>query len=433
MQNKNMRPLKTFAGWVLATLLLVLAVQPALAQSNGQDERLVNYSLYYELFKNQDYENALPYLRWMLDHAPAYAPTPDGTGRVTSVNFERAIILYDSLAQAATGAERRAHLDTVLALYDRMVPTVKQAGGEIDEVALLIEQGRYIQRREADLPDLQDRVAALYMKAYELDPSKVDDYTVQYVIANTVQAGDKAAALALMDKVEANRGDNAEMMAYLDQVRDSLFRTPEERMTFLEEQLAKKPDDAEIINELFDIYRRVGEKEKMVQIAQRLLQMEPSERVLRALMTYYQQEGDMDKVSQLFDELKKIPGADIKPQDYYNLAVAQQQKGQLTAAKASYEKALDLDSSFGEARLGILHVYAQAVQRCGGGDGSVYWLLYDMFSRAGASGTAAGYRRAFPDAEAIFYNDNWEEGKTINVRYECSGIAFSGSTTVRKR
>ena len=97
---------------VLAVLLLAALTSclPAAAQEPDSLEIARHYSLYQTKFANQNYEDALPYLRWILKHAPAFPWNNDR-------NYKRGVVLYDSLAARTDDpATRRTHLDAALVL-----------------------------------------------------------------------------------------------------------------------------------------------------------------------------------------------------------------------------------------------------------------------------------------------------------------------------
>ena len=96
-------------------------LSPATAQITRPDstEVFTHYSLYWEHFKNGNYEDALPDLRWSLENAPE---SPYNDAR----NYERGVMLYDSLA-ARTDAQRRSALDAVQAAFEAGVLSAQDA------------------------------------------------------------------------------------------------------------------------------------------------------------------------------------------------------------------------------------------------------------------------------------------------------------------
>lgn len=447
MQMLVLRTPNAFFTSALALLVLALvAVQPAEAQaqpaSPSEEEKAMNYSLYYESFKNQDYQSAMPYLRWILDHAPAYA----GPGNLSERNIRRAIEAYKGLAEKAEDEDRkRAYLDTALTWFDKAVPTLQDAGMEdINEFEWTLEKGRFIQEHQAVLPDLQDQALKLYREAYELNPSGLDPYYIKLIIYDYIRESDKQGAVDFMEEVEEAHGDNADLAEYIAQQRNNLFKSPEERMAFLESQLEKDPENLELMAELFEIYRELQYRQKMYEMGDRLSEMEPSARTYQLLGQARLEDGEAEEALDLYRQALEMEGAAEFTRDiYYNMGVAYQQLGRLSNARTHYRRALQEDSGFGPALIGIGDLYVTAVAECGGTkmdreDQAVYWLAADYYQRAKAADPSvtnqANLKQRsitpyFPDAEAKFFK-KWENGQSLTIDYGCYEW-INESTTVR--
>ncbi len=437
MNDRFISTLKTLLGSIAASLVLVYTVQaqPAAAQTAPEEqEKLVKYSLYYEDFKNGNYESALPNLRWILENAPAF----HGPGRLSDVNYERAIALYDSLA-SKTGS--RDWLDSALVLFDNAVPVLTEAGAEVDEYLWTFNKARFIQNHAEQLPDLQDEALVLYRKAYDLAPDRIQPYYI-YLLIQDYAAEDKQKAIDFMEDVEQKFQGNEEVIGYITQVRNSLFTSPEERMAFLEEQLEKNPNDTEIVRELFEIYQELGERDKMYEIGERLNSMEPSVETLRILANLRLGDGEPKAAYDMLQQMTSMPGYKPIAEDQYNMGVAQQQMGSLSRARQHFREAIKLNPNFGRAYIGIGDLYVTAVSECSSTfereDRAVYWLATDYYERARqvdpsvanmAETKIRSYRRSFPDQEALFFK-GWKVGDSYAVNYGC--YAWIGENTTVK-
>lgn len=435
MYYKYLRLHTLFGIGVAFLFALGGVVQPAAAQSEevSDQDKAVHYSLYYEDFKNQNFESALPNLLWVIENAPTYP-------RGNDVNFERLVETYAGLATtAADDATARAYLDSALAVFDTAVPTVKEAGGEIDELVWTINKGRFIQTHGAKLADVIDQVPQIYLAAFEMAPEKVDPYYVRVIIDSYVRQDEKQKAVELMDRAESLHGDNADLMGYITEVRNSLFRTPEERMAFLETRLEKEPGNVEIMSELFNIYRQLQHRDKAAALGQQLANAEPSARVYQLLAKMKLDDGEAQEAMSLYEQALALAEEPKQKRDiYYNMGIAQQQLGRLANARTSFRNALEIDNKFGPAYLAIGDLYVTAVSNCGSferEDRAVYWLAADYYERArSADPTVANaaqqklgtYRRSFPDQEALFFK-GWKPGQSYRIDYGC--YSWIGETT----
>lgn len=434
------RILARASGLTAAALLLILGAsglaRPALAQSEqvSDQDKAVHYSLYYEDFKNQNFQSALPNLKWIIEKAPGYPRSDDR-------NFERLIETYTGLAEQTEDPQTsQAYLDSALVWYDEAVTILNEHDIEVDEVQWKIRKGRFIQENQAELGDDAPSVAAVYREAFEMGGCEVDPYYVRVIIDDLARRGEKQEAVDMTDEAEACYAENAEMVSYLNEVRNNLFTSPEERMTFLEQRLEQNPDDVDIASELFDIYLRLEYRERAAELGDRLLELQPSARTFRRLGELHLADGDADRAIEYYERALEMPDVEdsVRRDVLFNLGVAKQQDGALAEARRYFRRALEIDPNFGQAYIAIGDLYATAVSDCGSferEDRAVYWLAVDYYERARsrdpsvasqADQKIATYRRSFPDQEALFFK-GWEPGQSYRVDYGC--YSWIGETT----
>ena len=431
MYRSGSRSWKLPVSFALVAFVLIgmIWTQPAAAQAGGIDpEAAMHYSLYYENFKNENYIDALPDLHWILENAPGFSKNKD-------TNFKRGVQAYKALAEQAEDADiKRVRLDSALALYDRAVPTIQGLGGDIDEFDWLIKKGRFIQEHLDALDDKKAEAIEAYRKAYDLDPARLDPYYLDVIISDTYTSGNIGGALDFLRELKDKRGGEEGI--------ENLIRKyfavipPEEQIAFLEEQLEKDPNNAEVIEQLFELYEEEGYHDKMMELAPKMLALEPTPAVLRLLTRMYLEDGDVDKAVEVFSQLQNTSGVEMLAQDYHNMGIAQQELEQFGEAKKYYQQALEVDPEYKAALKAIADLYAVAVSKCGVKDreqAAVFWLIADAYNRAGDGAGAARMRSAFPTAEDIFYVQKWTEGGTTSTSYGCRGLSISGTTRVRKR
>lgn len=425
-------------------LLLVLAgtavVQPAQAQSEQVSDQdiAVHYSLYYEEFKNKNFESVLPNLKWMIENAPQYPRSDDR-------NFERLIETYVGLAENADDeAGRQSYLDSALVWFDESVALMKEHELEFDEVQWKIRKGRFVQEHAQTLGSEAPSIASIYLEAHEMAGCEVDPYYLRIVIDDFARRGEKQRAVELTDRAEECYSENAEMISYINQVRNSLFTSPEERMEFLRTRLEQDPENLEMAAELFDIYLDLEYRDEAAELGDRLLEMQESARTYRRLGELHLQDGNIDEAIAYYERALEMPDTpdNVRRDVLFNLGIAKQQEGNLAEARRYFRRALEIDSGYGQAYIAIGDLYATAVSNCGSferEDRAVYWLAVDYYQRAKANDpNVAGqadqkistYRRSFPDQEALFFKD-WSPGDSYRIDYGCYSW-IGESTTVKQ-
>lgn len=428
---------------ILTLFLLVGAATTARfahaqAEQVTDQDKAVHYSLYYEEFKNQNFAGALPNLKWVLENAPGYPRNDDR-------NYKRLVEAYTGLAAQSDDPEtKRAYLDSALVVFETVGADLQEHGIEYDEQTWTIEKGRFIQKHSDVLQDRIGEVSNAYRKAFELASCELDPYYVRVIIDDHARAGEKQEAVDMADQAEQCYADNADMMAYVTEIRNALFKSPEERMTFLEGRLAQNPDDVEVASELFDIYIQLQERQKAAELGQRLTQLDESARTLRMLGQLHLQDGEAQQALEYYERALALPDADesVKRDIYYNMGIAQQQLGRLSVARSSFRNALQIDSNFGQALIAIGDLYVTAVSECGSfepEDRAVYWLAVDYYERAKSADPSVAshanqkistYRRTFPDQEALFFR-GWEAGQSYRIDYGCY-TWINESTTIKR-
>jgi tetratricopeptide (TPR) repeat protein len=440
---------RTFVFSGLLALLLGLLGSPraASAQSDSGDAQVsqqqkgMHYSLYYENFKNENFASARKDLKWILNHAPGF---PAGDDR----NYERAVELYSGLAASASGEKQMAYLDTAMTYLTTAQPKMDEAGLDYSEYAWEIEKGRFLQQHGDKIdekPDGLESHIAHYRNAFDLKPKEINPYYINQVMKGLMEEGDQEAVLAFADKVETNRGDDAEAMKIVDRTRNKIFgRNPQARINYLESQMEKNPEDAEVMASLFDALVQQGNIQRASKVAEKLMKTDPPADIVRQVAKMRLDNGRPKAAFQTYQQAEEA-GASLSAQDYYNMGTAQQRMGNLSKARTFYRKALDEKSDFGRAYIAIGDLYAKAVSQCGGSkmarnDKAVYWLAVDMYQKAKqvdssiastANNKIQTYRKYFPNQEDIFYRDDWEAGQSFTINYGCYSW-INKTTTVRQ-
>ena len=405
-----------------------IAAHPGSAQEACSSENNViptNYSLYYEYYRNNSFSEALPYLRWILTCAPGY---PNDSDR----NYRRAVEVYEGIGMEADDPDmKRTYLDSALYIYDTAVTKLEDAGVEVDPFEWTFEKGRFIQEHAAQFEELQQNVAPIYRQAFNMDPSRIQPYYINYIVNDLVSKDQKTEAIDFMEQAEEAYPGNQEIKDMLDSWRGRLFTSPEERIEFLEGQLAEDPDNLELIHDLFDLYSDEEMRDKVYEMGERMMELDPTARTYRQIAKMRLDDGDTEAAIDLYNQSLELPGGqDAAREVHYNIGIAHQQEGRLSRARTEFRAALRADPNYGPALISIGELYMAAVSGCDTferEDRAVYWLAADYFDRAArvddnvaaaARSHLSSIRSLFPNAEDKFFK-NWNKGDNYEVNYGC--------------
>lgn len=434
---------------MLCVGLLAAFTSPAAQAQGTQDEpsaqdMALHYSLYYEDFKNENFEGARNDLMWILEHAPDFPQGKKNDDR----NFKRVVELYAGLAEQASSENARvAYLDTAATYLTDAPSMMDEHGIDYDPYEWELEKGRFLQQHGNDVASGHDEledVTAHYTRAFEMAPEKINSYYINQVIEAFRNNDEQNELLVFLNEVESHRSDDQEVMQIVSNTREEIFgRNPQARITFLESQLEKNPDDAEVMAQLFDGYVEQGNIQAASQLADRLMATEPSADIVRQVAKMRLEDGQPEAAFQTYQQAEE-QGAELTEMDYYNMGIAQQRMGNFPKAREFFRQALDVKEDFGQAYIAIGDLYARAVSECGGSemkrdDKAVYWLAVDMYQRAKqvdpsvestANSKINSYRQYYPNQEDIFYRDDWAEGESFRIDYGCYSW-INRSTVVR--
>lgn len=428
-----------FEALAIAMLAAVIGLQasPAAAQPSpecNEDDVPMNYSLYYEDYKIESWSTSLPYLKWIIQCAPGF---PGNNDR----NYERLVQVYEGLALNADGDMQRAYMDSALFVHDYAPDSLSASGVDVDPFDWVFGKGRFIQKHNALLPDVQTEVGGIYLQAYDLDHTRLQNYYVNYIIVDFVSKDRKGDAVDFMDRVETDFADDADVMNTIETWRGQLFTSPEERMGFLESQVEKNPEDGELKAELLQLYIDEGIRDMAYELADEVMSDNPTGRLYRTVAKMRLDDGDTEEAIRLYEESLDMEGNQEAAREvYFNIGIAHQQEGRLASARSQFRRALDADPSYVQALIAIGDLYQTAVQGCGSferEDRAVYWLAADYFDRAASRAENDAYanqarqrrqqiQRFFPTAEDKFFK-NWNPGDRYTINYGC--YTWIGETT----
>lgn len=435
-------PTALLAGVVVGVLaLLSLSPQSARAQdsSPSQQDKAMHYSLYYESYKNDEFEAAKSDLNWIIENAPGFPKQDDR-------NFRRQFALYRGLASNTENEEKRkAYLDTAATVLATAPQKMDSLDLSYEQFEWEVRRGRFLQEYQDSLPELNsdvlDSPTSHYRKAFELAPKEVNPYYIQQTLRAYLENNEQNEALSFMEEVQSKRGDDEEVNEILSSVRDDIFgKNPQAKVQYLEDQYEAHPDSAEVMQSLFDAYVQQGNIQKASKLASKLMETNPPAETVREIAEMRLEDGRPEEAIQAYEKAVD-QGAELTAQDHFNMGNAYRQMGDFPEARNEFREALDMDPEFAEALVAIGDLYARAVQDCSGSelsrmDKAVYWAAVDKYEEAieansSISSTAESkirsYRKVFPTQEDIFYRDNMQKGESFTIDYGC--YSWIGETT----
>ncbi|NGP75165.1 hypothetical protein G3570_00860 [Balneolaceae bacterium YR4-1] len=423
-----------------------LQAQSEVAPPDGLPEAAA-YSIFYENYKNENYESAIRYGRWIWEGMPQ---TIEGYSRFElEKNLNRLVTSYSELANEKEDPSlKSAYLDTTDMIFEKVFNELESS--QYDEFSWHLDRGRFYQENSNFIDNAMGKAAAEYKKAFDQNPEEftklAEGYYVQVMIQQMSSEGMKDQALEYIDKAAPYAGDK--LSNFFDSQRNQLFDSPEERITFLEGQMEQNPEDVEIISELRDMYEQQDMLDKAQELNEKLYELDPSYENTTALAEFaINNANTSNAVKYLKEGLQKAPNDEEKARTALKLSETYLNSGQLQEARRYARQASNLDSDWGRPYIQIAGIYAQTVNQCTSGrkmtreDRVVYWLVLDYLDKARrvdsqVSNTVQrqyqSYQPVIPTTEDKFFK-GWEKGDSIAVDGSLNSCySWVGeSTTVR--
>lgn len=435
---------------LLIAVMLLGFSSNALAQNQTVPEApfglssLEVFSIFNQNFTNRDYHGAIDFGRWLLVAHPKQMDLPGNARYSGDRTFNRMITVYQEIGkQISDPIAKASYVDSARTLYNRVFDIF--SAEEIDMYRWRFEFGRFFQVN-TNILNNNALAAEQYRIMYALDADRLvkeaNGYYIQFIISLMVADGDRDGAIALMAETEPMAGP--ETLEYYNSVRDRLFSNPEERIVFLEEIFGRNQQDIATLNELFDLYVRTNNREKIASTSLLLYELNPSYANTMRMAAMAANNANYNEAIRFLQEaLTKTEDRDQRKETTLQIANNYMNQENLQQARTFARRAIEIDGSWGLPYMRIADIYAQAVSRCAGGsmtreDKVVYWLVLDYLDRA--KNTDASVRQAadrqirtylgvVPTGEEKFFM-TWNPGDRIRVDgslKEC--YAWIGETT----
>ncbi|MCH8568808.1 MAG: tetratricopeptide repeat protein [Balneolales bacterium] len=405
-------------------------------------------SLFTENVRNELYEEALPFGRWLTSYRPKELEGhPSFRG---DRNFRRMIDIYEAMAgRQSDPSLREAYVDSALIMFDRTLAIF--SADEIDQYQWKFSRARFMQSNMRSINDGRIQTMNEYRNLFELDPKRFietgDGYFINYLVTEKVNNNFRDEAIAIMNQAEPMAPEN--VRSHFNETRNSLFRSPEDRIAFMETQLEgmSETELLEAYAELFELYTRVGDRDKMQETAKILYDKSPNFENTVRLAEYAENRSQYREAIRLYEEaLERAENDEQRARMNMKLSDNHFNMRDLQRARTHARRAIQQNANWGAPHIRMAEIYAQAVSDCTSGsldrtDKVVYWLVIDHLERARRADSSvasrvdreiASYVGVTPNAEEKFYM-NWENGDRIQVGSNLNSCYewISESTTVR--
>lgn len=446
-------------------------------------ETVKNYSLYREYYKQNLYNDALPYWRYVIKNAPGARKTPYIDGERMYESFLEQQIESAQCKDGSTiagfaespceekggidqwkykdQAKAKAYLDTLFQLYEKRGEVFNEMGyvnvlkartlaiyRPQDTEAIIAMRKKAIEGEAEDAP---------FDIVYEYFKDAVNLYNNKKITQDSVFSIQEQLVDITSNNVENN--EDANSVSYYQQVQEVMenwreqveeasaivvAKSATDCATVIQtygEKLRANPNDLTTVKQVYSKLKqtRCTSDPLYFDVLLKWNALEPSASQSRYIAQQYQKKSDFSNAIKYYTQsldLESDPAKQAKV--YMQLAKMEQvANGNFSQARKYAKKAADLQPGSGDPYLFIGDLYMRSKNSCSddGLDGhSVYWVAADMYARAKdidpsvASRASEKYSNAskgFPNKENLFFR-GYNIGGSFTVR-----CWIQQSTTIR--
>ncbi len=354
------------------------SIQADTVQQVDMQEVLVNWSLFFEDYRNGYYERAIPY-GW----------------KVMELHPTRFRALYGNLAECYRQLylktddteKQKAYVDTIITIFEKGIEHLP------DRANTYYLQKAHFYDNYYSPPRISDAINA-YEKAVDIDFETID---FQYI--------DRLGNLYMDNRGPDNDYENLAVELYqrylterdpdsttaLDRLR-RLVRDPKELIRLAEEKFRTDPDNPANIWSLVQAYNAAQEYQKAIPYVEKLTELSPqSETYWTEYARLFERTNQPREAIRAYSQLLRI-----KPDDReipLKIAQAYRQLGNYQQARNYARQAQRMAPNWGEPLIEIATIYEEVIEKCvvntkGGWanmkleDRVVYKLAQEYYERA---------------------------------------------------
>jgi tetratricopeptide (TPR) repeat protein len=362
-------------------------------EAPDQQKLLEEYSTYREFFKQENYKDALPHLRYVLKHAPGFRTTPYIDG----------ISIYETMAENATDSTlKELYIDSAFMLYDKRIDCHGERGFVLGRKAYSMYKLR---------PKDYDVVYGTLKESFDLQGNESEYFLIPAYFSYAVVQWKRKILdddgllntydqlVAIIDYNVANNADEKEyyesMRNSLDQLLPSNLLTCESLTQRVLERWEQEKDDTAKVEKYYYTLRIAKDSlgnncldsEVYSRVMKRLYELKPSADLAEQMGVSLFKEGKESEAIQLFNEAIDLE-TDMEKKGLLCLNIAKilRTQNKFSQARTYAYKALEYKSDWGAPYILIGDLYASSGSLCGPGTGFdsqvVVWVALDKYIKA---------------------------------------------------
>ncbi|WP_321309827.1 hypothetical protein [Marinifilum fragile] len=428
--------------FTIATVVLLLSSMftlkaQTLESKYGLDsaQTVLNASLYVEMVKQKNYEEALKGWRYVFNNAPAYGKTA----------YIKGVVIMRGMLRKTKNPK---YLDTLMMVYDQRIKyfgkdrkypegwilgrkgsdmftyNKKSNIAAMKEAYSILKKSIEMQQLESDASVINNTMEAsgVLVKAGEIEPEEVIDNYLLFMDMAKKQI-DAETNESKKENLE-NARKNVEQIFFQAGVADC-----ETLSNIFTAKFEAHKDDMVLINKILRMLNRQECEDGALyaMVAERKYELEPNADAAHNLAKMFIKKKEFGKSKDYLEQAIELEeDAEIKADLHYKLASILFLQGQLSASKSNALKAAGLKQNWGLPYILIGKTYASYSQKYGSSDldhKKVFWVAVDKFKKAkaidpecaaDAQKLISDYSRHFPGKEEAFF-EGIKNGDVVKI------------------
>lgn len=407
----------------------------------------INYSLYREYFKQEDFKSGRePWTK-------VYKMYPKSTRQI----YDDGIKMYDYLIEKAIDPNLKAsYLDTIMMIYDKRIKYLNNSGDVLDRKSVkYFDVLRNIQLNDTEILKRMKVGFELTNDAVKVsgDQTQPAVLVLQMQAAKQLFAGNQMNKGQVLEVYESIMGilDKQALSADTKEKADQaipLIHSIIEGSGALDctsmvelygPKFKENPNNIDLLKKMIYMFRREDctDDELFISASEKLYELQPSSESALNMARLFLKRKEFDKALSYYKEAyENESNNDLKATYYYEAAMLSLQQEKNMQARDLAREAIKLKPDYCEALMLMGDIYVQSSRGFGADDferSTVFWVAVDYFDRAtklanckaDAETKAKSYSGYYPNKEEVFFR-GFSEGQRYTV-----GGWINESTTIR--